>query len=137
MANQIPHQDLTYQIIGAAMEVHSELGLGYNEEIYQKALEIELRDRKLQFEPQRQIEIKFKEEMVGLKILDFWVANKVVVEIKSLSKLDSDHEAQIISYLKATKGEVGLLINFGVRKLEYKRILPPVKIKEWEKGSAD
>ncbi len=75
--------------------------------------------------------------MVGLKILDFWVADKVVVEIKALSKLDSDHEAQIISYLKATGGEVGLLINFGVRKLEYKRILPPVKIKEWEKGSAD
>ncbi len=60
MANKIPHQDLTYQIIGAVMEVHSELGPGYNEEIYQKALEIELRDRKLQFEPQRQIEIKFK-----------------------------------------------------------------------------
>ena len=131
MANKIPHQDLTYEIIGAAMEVHSELGPGYNEEIYQKALEIELRNRKVQFEPQKSVEIKFKGEMVGLKLLDFLVEDKVVVEIKALSQLDSDHEAQLISYLKATGSEVGLLINFGTKKLEYKRILPPVKVKEW------
>ena len=137
MPDQIPHQDLTYQIIGAAMEVHSELGPGYNEEIYQKALEIELRNRKIPFEPQRSIMINFKGEMVGLKILDFWVEDKVVVEIKVLSKMDKDHEAQVISYLKATSGDVGLLINFGVKKLEYKRILPPVKVKDWKKVSAD
>jgi GxxExxY protein len=142
MPDQIPHQNLTYQIIGAAMEVHSELGPGYNEEIYQKALEIELRNRKISFEPQRSIMINFKGEMVGLKILDFWVEDKVVVEIKALSRMDTDHEAQVISYLKATGGEVGLLINFGVKKLEYKRILPPVKVKDWRKdqrmkGSAD
>ena len=115
MPDQIPHQNLTYQIIGAAMEVHSQLGPGYNEEIYQKALEIELRNRKIPFEPQRSITINFKGEMVGLKILDFWVEDKVVVEIKALSKMDTDHEAQVISYLKATSGEVGLLINFGVK----------------------
>jgi GxxExxY protein len=131
MTNKIPHQDLTYEIIGVAMEVHSELGPGYNEEIYQKALEIELRNRKVQFEPQKSTEIKFKGEMVGLKFLDLLVDNKVVVEIKALSHLDSIHEAQLISYLKATKCEVGLLINFGAKKLEYKRILPPVKVKVW------
>ena len=131
MAEQIPHQDLTDEIIGAAMEVHSELGPGYKEEVYQKALEIELRNRKLQFEPQKSIEVRFKGDMVGLQILDLSVDNKVVVEMKALSYLDSTHEAQLISYLKATGSEVGLLINFGPRKLEYKRILPPRKLKEW------
>ncbi len=137
MSNQIPHQDLTYAIIGAAMEVHSDLGPGYKEEIYQKALDIELRNRTIQFEPQKPIQIKFKGEMVGLQVLDFFVEDKVVVEIKALSRLDTDHEAQIISYLKATQSETGLLINFGTRKLEYKRILPPRKIKEWSKRSTD
>jgi GxxExxY protein len=137
MSNQIPHQDLTYEIIGAAMEVHSDLGPGYKEEIYQKALEIELRNRKIQFEPQKSIEIRFKGEMVGWQLLDFFVDDKVVVEIKALSKLDTDHEAQIISYLKATDSEIGLLINFGTRRLEYKRIFPPRKIKEWSKRSTD
>jgi GxxExxY protein len=137
MSNQIPHQDLTYQIIGAAMEVHSELGPGYKEEIYQKALEIELRNRKIQFEPQKQIEIEFKSEMVGWQLLDFFVDDKVVVEIKALSQLDTDHEAQIISYLKATDSQIGLLINFGTKRLEYRRILPPRKIKEWSKRATD
>jgi len=137
MSNQIPHQDLTYKIIGAAMEVHSELGPGYNEEIYQKALEIELRNLKIPFEPQKSIEVRFKEDMVGLKILDLSVEDRVVVEIKALSQLDTNHEAQVISYLKATGGEVGLLINFGAKKLEYKRILPPMKVKEWRKRSED
>ncbi|MGB7062574.1 MAG: GxxExxY protein [Candidatus Zixiibacteriota bacterium] len=132
MTEQIPHQDLTYEIIGAAMEVHSQVGPGYKEEIYQKALEIELRNRKLEFEPQKTVEVKFKGEMIGLQILDFLVDGKVVVEIKSLSHLDSTHEAQLISYLKATGSEVGLLINFGAKKLEYKRILPPTKVKEWD-----
>jgi GxxExxY protein len=132
MINKIPHQDLTYEIIGAAMEVHSEIGPGYNEEVYQKALEIEFRNRKIQFEPQKSVEVKFKGEMVGLKLLDFLVDNRVVVEIKALSHLDSIHEVQLISYLKATGCEIGLLINFGARKLEYKRILPPVKVKEWK-----
>jgi GxxExxY protein len=131
MTEQIPHQDLTYEIIGAAMEVHSQVGPGYKEEIYQKALEIELRNRKLEFEPQKTVEVKFKGEMIGLQILDFLVDGKVVVEIKALSHLDSTHEAQLISYLKATGSEVGLLINFGAKKLEYKRIFPPTKVKEW------
>jgi len=113
------------------MEVHSELGPGYNEEIYQKALEIELRNRKVQFEPQKSIEIKIKGEMIGLKFLDFSVEDKVVVEIKALSELDTIHEAQLISYLKAAGSEIGLLINFGTKKLEHKRILPPMKVKEW------
>ncbi len=117
-------------MIGAAMEVHSEVGPGYNEEVYQKALEIELRNRKIEFEPQKSIEVKFKGETVGLKILDFLVEHKVVVEIKALSRLDSDHEAQVISYLKATGKEVGLLINFGAKRLEHKRILPSTKIRE-------
>ncbi|MGB8658118.1 MAG: GxxExxY protein [Candidatus Zixiibacteriota bacterium] len=137
MNNQIRHQDLTYQIIGTAMEVHSELGPGYNEEIYQKALEIQLRNQGIPFEPQMSTEIKFKGEMVGLKLLDFFVDNKVVVEIKALSHLDANHEAQVISYLKATGSEVGLSINFGAKKLEHKRILPPVKVKEWRKRSTD
>jgi GxxExxY protein len=113
------------------MEVHSEVGPGYNEEIYQKALENELRNRRVDFEPQKSIEVKFKGEVVGLKFLDFLVDDRVVVEIKALSRLDSDHEAQLISHLKATGKEVGLLVNFGARKLEHKRIFPPMKIKEW------
>jgi hypothetical protein len=112
----IPHQELTYKIIGAAMAVYNELGPGYKEEIYQKALSI-----------------LFKGTQVGLHYLDFLVEDKVVVEIKALSNLDNFCEAQVISYLKASGCEVGLLINFGEGKLIYKRILPPKKIK----GSTD
>ncbi len=112
------------------MAVYNELGPGYKEEIYQKALKVELSSNNISFEPQKALSIIFKGTQVGLHFLDFLVEDKVVVEIKALSRLDNSCEAQVISYLKASGCEVGLLINFGEEELIYKRILPPKKIKD-------
>jgi len=112
------------------MAVYNELGPGYKEEIYQKALELELSANNLSFEPQKALSILFKGTQVGLHFLDFLVEDKIVIEIKALSHLDNSCEAQVISYLKASGCVVGLLINFGEEKLVYKRILPPEKIRK-------
>jgi GxxExxY protein len=114
----------TYAIIGAAMEVHSHLGSGFLEPIYQEALEIELADRQIPFQPQLELSVRFKGHILQAEYKpDFICYEGVVVEIKALSKLSSNEEAQIINYLKATGIEVGLLINFGSSSLEYRRFV--------------
>jgi GxxExxY protein len=127
------YSDLTYKIIGVAMTVHSTLGPGHPEEIYQKALEYELRDNKIPFENQKAISILYKGCQVGLRYLDFLVDDKVILEIKSVNQLEVLHEWQVLSYFAATPYEVALLINFGKPKLEYKRMLPSKKILEHRK----
>jgi len=127
------YSDLTYKIIGAAMTVHSTLGPGHPEEVYQKALEYELRDNKIPFESQKAVSILYKGSQVGLRYLDFLVDDKVIVEIKSASQIELLHQWQVLSYFAATHYEVALLINFGKPKLEYKRMLPSKKILEHRK----
>lgn len=125
-----PHEDITYKIIDVAMAVHRRLGPGYKEDVYQRALGAELGEYRLSYEAPRSIEVYDEGSLVGLYYLDFLVEDKVVVEIKALSGLDNSHIAQVITYLTATGLPVGLLINFGQRSLEWRRILPPKKVIE-------
>ena len=125
---QTKHDDLTYRIVGCAMAVHNKLGPGLREDSYQRALEVLLAERALSFEPQKLIPVTAGEQngaVVGYYIPDFVVDGAVVVEIKALDGFDNAHLAQVIGYLTVTSCQVGLLINFGQRRLEWRRILPP------------
>jgi GxxExxY protein len=115
--------DLTYRIIGAAMAVHNELGQGFKEEIYEKALAVELQRLNIAATSQFPVTVEHAGEPVGLFYLDLMVEDKIVVELKAFShQLTNDELAQMINYLKAAGAEVGLLFNFGRRKLEYRRV---------------
>jgi GxxExxY protein len=116
------HSELTGKIIGCAMKVHGELGNGFQEVIYQRCLNIEMIKQGLLFSRELEMTIYYKGEDVGTRRVDFLVDDKVMVEIKAVSKLDDTHLAQIINYLEAYKLETGLLINFGSKSLEFKRI---------------
>ncbi|EKD56621.1 MAG: hypothetical protein ACD_58C00132G0008 [uncultured bacterium] len=123
------YNDLTYQIIGVSMKVHTTLGPGFTENIYQKALEKELFDNKLDFFTQKVHKVIYKNIEVGTYRSDLFIANKIIVELKAVAELDLHLAgAQLISYLAATKSKVGLIFNFGQRKLEYKRIILPKKL---------
>ncbi|MDZ4278810.1 MAG: GxxExxY protein [Dehalococcoidia bacterium] len=127
-----PHEDLTYKVIGCAMRVHNALGPGLKEAVYQRALSLELEKAGLSFEAERSVEIFLDDTSIGLLYLDHLVEERVVVEEKALSYMLTDEEiAQVITYLCATKLDVGLLLNFGRGRLEYKRIFPPKDVSRW------
>ncbi len=117
--------DLTYRIIGAAMAVHNALGLGYKEEVYEKALGVELNQVNIAFENQYPVPVEHEGQQVAIFYLDLFIEGKVVVEVKAFShQLTNDEVAQVVNYLKATGAPVALLFNFGRRRLEYRRIFP-------------
>ena len=121
---QLKKDARTYKIIGAAMEVHKEMGRGFLEPVYQEALDIEFRNREIPYKAQPVIEIFYKGKALEKKYQpDFICFNEVIVEIKALDQLSGIEESQIINYLKATGRKVGLLINFGSKSLEYKRFV--------------
>jgi len=114
----------TYKIIGAAIEVHKELGCGFLEAVYQEALGKEFAYQVIPFKPQPIIQIAYKGKPLDKTYQpDFVCFNEVIVEIKAISGLSGTEEAQLINYLKATGLKVGLLINFGSKSLEYKRFV--------------
>ena len=116
------YKDLTQGIIGAAMEVHRELGSGFLEYVYEEALCYELKFREVSFERQKELDIYYKDLLIPRKYRpDLIVENKVIVEIKATSGLTEVEEAQLLNYLKATKMRVGLLLNFGKKSMEVKR----------------
>ena len=117
------HADLTHAIIGACMEVHTILGSGFQEVIYQRALSIELKLRGIEHSREHEMEVFYKDHLVGERRVDFFVEGKVMVELKAVSFMTDDHLAQGLNYLEAYNLEVGLLINFGARSLQYKRLL--------------
>lgn len=128
-----PYDDQTYQIIGGAMEIHRELGPGYREDTYQRDLEAWFTAHEVGFEAQRLLEVYDSsqgEVLIGYYIPDFIVGETVVVEIKALKGLDNSHLAQVIGYLAVTGCPVGLLINFGARSLQWRRIFPPKSVTE-------
>ncbi len=117
-------KDEVYAIVGAAMEVSNELGAGFLEAVYQEALEIELRERQIPFLAQVPIEISYKGRKLAKEYIpDFLCFDKVIVEIKAIKQLTSVEEAQLLNYLKATGKPVGVLLNFGATKLEWKRMV--------------
>jgi len=125
LVEDVTGNDLTYRVIGAAMAVHNTLGPGLKEEVYEKALGVELYQREIDAVRQYPVSVTYGSEQVGVFYLDLWVEDTLVVEVKALShQLTNDEIAQVINYLKATGAQVGLLFNFGRRKLEYKRIFP-------------
>ena len=115
------HSKLTRSIIGCAFEVINELGHGFLESVYEKAMMVSLSDAGLSAQSQKPLEVLFREKPVGEFYADLLVEEKVIVELKTVKALAPEHEAQIINYLHATGIEVGLLINFGNPKLEFKR----------------
>jgi len=132
MLYKTKYDEITYKVIGAAMTVHSKMGPGYKEEHYQKAMELALVGAGLNFEAQKQIGVYFGKTQTGLLFMDLYVESVVAVELKALSHLTTKNEiAQVITYLKASGSNLGLLINFGRKYLEYKRILPPKTITEF------
>ena len=122
---EYPLSDLTGKIIGCAMEVHKHLGNGFQEVIYQRALEIEMNLQKLEFSREHEMLISYKGENIGTRRVDFFVEGKVMVEIKAVVKLEDVHLAQAINYLEAYGLEIGLLINFGSSSLQFKRVMKP------------
>jgi len=105
------------------MEVHRVLGNGFQEVIYQRALEIEMSAQGLDFTREHEMKIKYKGVDIGTRRVDFFVEDKIMVEIKALTQLEDVHLAQTKNYLEAYGLEVGLLLNFGGRSLEFKRIM--------------
>lgn len=114
--------DLTHKIIGCAMQVHSTLGNGFQEVIYQRALAVEFRYQKISFQREMEMFIFYREEEIGNRRADFFVEEKVMVELKAIEKLEGVHKAQAINYLEAYNMADGLLINFGGTSLEFKRV---------------
>ncbi len=120
---QYKYSDLTAKIIGAAMEVHRILGNGFQEVIYQRALAIELKNREISFTREQEMKIEYKGEDIGTRRVDFFIEDKVMVEIKAVIQLEDVHLAQAINYLEAYNLEIGLLINFGSKSLQFKRVM--------------
>ena len=116
------HSELTSKIIGCAMIVHKTLGNGFQEVIYQRALEIEMRLANLNFNREFEMQIIYREEQIGTRRVDFLVENTISVELKAITKLEEVYFAQAINYLEAYNLEIGLLINFGETSLNFKRL---------------
>ncbi|HEY6505175.1 MAG TPA: GxxExxY protein [Chitinophagaceae bacterium] len=119
------YKEITEKIIGASMKVHAALGNGFQEVIYQRALEIELETSGLKFAREFTMPVYYKGRQIGERRVDFLVDEKISVELKALLKLEPVHFAQARNYLEAYNLEVGLLINFGGISLEFKRLQNP------------
>ncbi len=118
-----PEQELTGRILEGAFAVHNTLGCGFLEAVYANALSSELRSAGLQCEREVSFKVKYKDIVVGDYCADLIVEKRVLVELKACAGLDSAHEAQILNYLKASSIQVGLLMNFGKPKLQYRRFV--------------
>jgi len=120
---QYPESELTGKIIGCAMEVHNHLGNGFQEVIYQRALAYEMELQGLLFRREYEMDIFYKNKRIGQRRVDFFVEDRVMVEIKAIINLEDVHLAQALNYLEAYSLETGLLINFGSRSLQFKRVM--------------
>ena len=122
---ELKYQDITGKIIGCAFEVHKFLGNGFQEVIYQRALSWEFEQAGLTFQREISQDIFYKnlQEPIGKRRADFVVENKVLIEMKALKELEDVHLNQVLNYLKTYKLEIGLLINFGSKSLEFKRLI--------------
>jgi GxxExxY protein len=124
-----PHKydELTHTIIGCAMKVHAALGNGFQEVIYQRALGIEMEKAGFAFLREQEIPIYYDGQEIGSRRVDFWVGSCILVELKAITQIEEVHFAQVINYLTAYKLEIGLLINFGEKSLQFKRFIKSAK----------
>jgi GxxExxY protein len=116
------YEDITHKIIGCAMKVHSTLGNGFQEVIYQRALAIEMEKQGLSFQREMEMTIYYEGIDIGTRRVDFFVEENIMVELKALIKLEDVHLAQAMNYCQAYNLPIGLLINFGAKSLEFKRV---------------
>lgn len=116
------YEDISEEIIGAAYEVHDQLGFGFLEAVYGNALYLELKERGLKCECQKNIDVFYKDKKVGHYIADMLVEDKIIVELKAVSEIRDEHKQQLLNYLVATQIQLGLLINFG-HSVEVKRLI--------------
>ncbi|WP_051292891.1 GxxExxY protein [Olivibacter sitiensis] len=116
------YQDLTHKIIGAAMEVHKHLGNGFQEVVYQRALSIEFNLQGIAHEREKEMSLQYKGHDVGTRRVDFFVEDQIMVEIKAVINLEDVHLAQAMNYVEAYNMEIGLLLNFGAKSLQFKRV---------------
>jgi len=117
------YSDITGKILAAAFEVHKILGNGFQEVIYQRAIAKEMALQGLSYQREFEMPIFFKEEQIGTRRVDFLVEQVIAVELKAIIKIEDVHMAQAINYLEAYNLEVGMLLNFGAKSLEYKRLI--------------
>ncbi len=122
-----PESELTGRIIGCCMEVHRTLGNGFQEVIYQRALAIEMNQNKISYSREHEMKIFYKGEDIGTRRVDFFIEGKIMLELKAIIRLEDVHLVQAINYLEAYNMDIGLLINFGARSLEFKRVMKPAK----------
>ena len=137
MKQDMKHEDLTRKIIGCAMKVHSTLGNGFQEVIYQRALAIEMQKQGLDYQREMEMSIYYEGFDIGTRRVDFFVENVIMVELKALTKMEDVHLAQAMNYCQAYNLPIGLLINFGAKSLEFKRVynINHVENKEYKKTS--
>ncbi|MBE7554116.1 MAG: GxxExxY protein [Anaerolineales bacterium] len=121
MAQQFLYRDLSFAVIGAAMEVHRLLGPGFLESVYEEALDYEFKQRGLRYQRQAELTVRYKDIIAGKFYADFLMEEKLVVELKATKQLTEIDEAQLLNYLKGTGYRVGLLINFGSVSLQHTR----------------
>jgi GxxExxY protein len=115
------HEELTHKIIGCAYNVFNQLGFGFLESIYQKAMIIELSKNGLNYEAEKPLKVYYDNQVVGDYFIDLYVEETVIVELKSVESITKQHEVQLVNYLSGTKKDIGLLINFGLSGVEVKR----------------
>lgn len=117
-------EEETYAIIGACMEVHKKLGSGFLEAIYQEALSIEFEEREIPYEREKQLTVYYKGIELSKKyIADFICYNNIILEIKAVNSIAKEHISQLLNYLHATNHKIGLVVNFGAKSLEFKRVI--------------
>ncbi len=119
----VVYKELSYEIMTAVFEVHNILGAGFLEKVYERALLQELTLRGLRVDAQKQIRVFYKDMDIGAYVADLVINGKILLELKAVESLSNLHKAQVLNYLKATGLKLGLLINFGKERVEYKRLV--------------
>lgn len=127
MPVEIVEKELSYRIVEAAIEVHRQLGPGYAEYLYEKALNIELQQRGHRVERQKKIEVKYKNRAIGLHILDMVVDGRVILELKAVSEILPIYLQQALGYLKSTELPLAMVINFGAERVQFHRVVKTKK----------
>jgi len=117
------HKDLSYQIVGLAMNVYNVLGSGFLEKVYENAMMVAFRKAGIEAEQQASVKVHFDGEVVGEYYADILVENQIILELKVVSEISNIHRAQLLNYLKARKLRLGIILNFGKQKLEYLRFV--------------
>ncbi len=120
---KILHKDLSYKIVGLAMQIHSELGFGFLEKVYENSMMVLFRRENIMAKQQAPISVSFEGEIVGDYYADILIEDKIILELKAIEKITDAHKAQALNYLKATGLKLASIINFGKQRLEYERIV--------------